>query len=673
MTDFYTDRDKEGWLESVTEDMLLAGRQVTINWMDYYSSGYNQTYNNQRTDADPNNEDVDVQVNRMFPAMVQEMAVQAQRRPMIMVEPHDEQGIDAESAKVWEGILQHQYLNELNMVDLNQNASMDAWNFGLYVAKVYWEPKAEWDVDRRVWIGKPQTSLVYPPFFGADPEAEAIDMATPYVFSERRVPIDWVLQRWGTTPEMKAKILKAAETDPYNTDFARQTNNTIFGRIRNWFTPSAGASSQSVLQNAYNRDKGVGLKGSGPSRGRLLELIAGARGLGNQTDIRNYSGSPRYLTLSEIYFRDLTEGQKTDLQDIPREELLDSGALVPHADGTLRVGDPTAFKKSAPHLKEGDVPTIADMPQRKNDLSEPEFPRGRFVLKIGRDLVLNPEKKDQIYPYKRWPYITAVNHRLPHVWQGLNGTEMSEPLQTLINSTYTSMLNWVKFHGNPQKVYEEGAVSDTKKLTNKPGGMIPMKEGKIDKIRDLPPAPLSGGFDRIISGLNNEIQSMALKPDQATGRGTSGNQTATEIATKQEADIIRSSLQIMQRDQFNKEIMELVVELDQANLKPGDMVKLSGKEFAARLHEIEEGLLDLEFAIKLQIGTGLPFDKEKKKQDIERLAQFTGPFPIMDKILEVFEIDDPEETLEKIEGYREYLAFVEQRKQQLEQEQADAV
>ncbi|MBC8218362.1 MAG: hypothetical protein H8E73_07850, partial [Planctomycetes bacterium] len=136
---------------------------------------------------------------------------------------------------------------------------------------------------------------------------------------------------------------------------------------------------------------------------------------------------------------------------------------------------------------------------------------------------------------------------------------------------------------------------------------------------------------------------------------------------KQNADLVRTTLQVQRRDTWNAEIMELVKEMDQANLEVGDWLKLTSKEFTSRLAEYTDAFKALEFAVKLKIGTGLPIDKEKKKQDLERLADKIGVIPILKELLEAFEIENVDEVLQRVEEYQEFLAFVEQKRLQEEQ------
>lgn len=671
MTDFYEDRNQEDWLANVTEDMILAGQERTKAWSTIWSSGLNQVYNNQRSGIKADDNDVDIQINQSWPAMMQETALQAQRRPMIKVEPHDEEQSDEDAAKFWEGHLQHRWVTDLDMGAINEAASLDAFCYGLYIAKVYWEPKAEWDEKNRRWVGRPIVNLMFPPYFGADPEAEKIDMSTSYIYTGRRVSVDWMLQRWGwnandtKNEEMTRMILDAAGEDPYNSDFTREMGSDQGPVIQ------PHGTSETQMASSFQREDGSDLE-SISNRGRLVNLINQARGFGSSNDVRNVKGRPRHLTLQEIYFRDLTEGQKTDAQTIPMEELAAQGSIEKRDDEMWVVANPEAFKKSAPHLKEGMVPSSGDMPTRTNEWMEPTFPRGRIVLKIGKDKILNPKESEQVYPYKRWPVVTGVFHALPHLWQGLNGTEMSEGPQYWLNACYTQLLNWINYHGNPQKEVDPSKLAHPEqKVTGHAGGTIEVAPNQLGKaVANLEPAKLSPGIPAIVQMVERHMQGIGGKNDQALGRESVGSkETATAIAAKQQSELVRTTLQIQHRDNWNMEVMDLVKEMDQANLEPGDWVKLAGKDFMSRSAEVTAALLNLEFAIKLEIGTSLPFDREKKKQDMERLAAILGAIPMAERLLEAFEVDKPEEILERIEGYQQFMAFLEQKRQ--EQEQAE--
>jgi len=321
MVDFYKDQADPTYLATITDDMVKAASVPTKEWMEFMDDGVRQVYNDQKTGAVISDGDEDVQVNGDWPAMMQEVAVQAQRRAMVLVEPHDPEQMDEAAANIWKGVLQHQYVNDLNMQEINKEAAIDAFIYGVYIAKVLWDQKAEWDLEKRIWIRRPVVNLMHPPFFGADPEAEKIDRSTPYVYSGRRVSIDWILQRWGDTPAMRAKILEEVEKDPYNSDSGGGGANRLprFGPM---------GTSETNLDGANQRENQGDLRRINRSnRGRLANLIERSRGMAQNQDIRNYSGTPRNATLLEVYWRDMTAQQQQDVKEIPGDELIADGSV----------------------------------------------------------------------------------------------------------------------------------------------------------------------------------------------------------------------------------------------------------------------------------------------------------------------------------------------------------
>jgi len=198
-----------------------------------------------------------------------------------------------------------------------------------------------------------------------------------------------------------------------------------------------------------------------------------------------------------------------------------------------------------------------------------------------------------------------------------------------------------------------------------------MKPNKIDKIKNLEMANMPSDVMDIALQLQRDQQSQSGKHDQALGRGSSGDQTAREIAAKENADAVRNILQIQNKDEWIKQVMGLVAEMDRANFEPGDWARMLENGALAGMAELTTELLSMEFTISLKIGTDLPIDKARKKNDMLELADRLGPFAMARQLLEVYELDakEVEEILDRLDGYRDYEAFMaEQERLQAEQE-----
>jgi len=626
-------------LKGMTKDMVEAGEEVTKRWSTLWNDGLNYICNNQLVGKGRKEGWPAIQVNYIWPAVRQQWAIEAERRPLIVAIPY--QNKDADIAAFWQGILQYQFKEDLNIPMLGIAASVDAAIYGMYIAKTFWEPEVEWDADAKMWKGAPRTNLVWPPFFGCDPEAEKVDTAA-YVYSKRRVAVDWAITRW---PEYEDEI-KTAALEDFDAD---KIGNFLMGG----------------LQKSYDDDRGTGIPDN-PNDGRLADLITRARGVNEYgTKPTDDTGRPQYVTLSEIYFRDYSTTKQEEVEDVTQEELLDREAIYKDDEGIFRVGNVAELGSRNKALKEGDVITRGDWPARvTREYDEPDFPWGRMVFKAG-ETILNPEEEDQVYPYRKWPFTVGVHHVLPHIWQGMNAVEMPRGLQDWINIGGSHILNYVKYFGDPITIIEDGGLAEGKKLNAAAGAVWRVK--KMSKVRREPPPPASQGLFQAQGGMIKEIQEQLASSEVARGQTAAGRQTATEIATLQQSAMISSSLQLKQKDEWVRRIMQIVAELDQVNMKPGQMVRIAGDKFEDIAATYTEEHRALKFDVNLKIGTSLPFDTERKKQDAERLAAVFGPIVVAQEILDAFEVENKDEMLEKIE---EYQAFQQWRAEQMEAAEA---
>lgn len=631
-----SDKPKLDDLNTRIDEMLETGRQSQQEWADLWADGLNYIFNNQLSGKDRKNFDP-IQVNYIYPAVAQEQAVMAQRRVDLLVKPQ-EIG-DKEAAAVWGPILKWQRENEIDIAMLKIAASLDAKTHGHYIAKVYWEPQLEWVPEKSRYRGGIQVNLVPPSFFGCDPDAEKIDGAA-YVFSHRRVLVDWAKQRW---PNMADKIEEAADAEGENP--------------HGFVVP--GESTP------VNTD-------SGPNEleGRLVSLLAKARGgeAGGQTQ-SDPTGRQRsrYVTLTEIYFKDFSMTTKQESEPVPAEELLASGDI--RKDGEIyRVAKPARFDG----LKAGDVILSDEWPTRvKNTWKEPKYPFGRVVLRIGQDCILNPKEEDQVWHQRHWPYVVGVNALLPHVWQGLNGVEMGRGLQDWINISAAVMAEYVKQHSRPITVVEEGAIAEDPKrkgvagkLRTTAGAIWKVVKGGIGRVERMSPPTMSSGTVAFYEMMARECQNQTGAQDVALGRTARGPQTAEEVATLATNARLRSAVPTMLMDAWDMGIMERVVELNLAYMQPGDRVRILGDQNRDRVAYIDQLHLDAKFDLDMDVETTLPFDKERRKQDAERLYERIG-LPYLGRLLEVFEVKDKDEILQ---AHGEYQAFL-QYQQQIEAQQ----
>jgi len=628
-----TDSSRNQWLIDATRAMVHQARAETDGWITLWQDALNYVFNNQLAGKKRKEGWPAVQANYIFPAVIQEIALHAQRRPRILARPYEQS--DLEAAEVWNGLLQFQYDEVLDMAMLNIAASLDAKVYGIYVAKTLWEPKAFWDTEQRRWIGEPRANLIRPEFFGADPEAEKLRDAQ-YVYSQRRVSTQWAMNRW---PDFADQIQQAAHEQ--REDMYQQF--TIPGYDR-------------------DRDKDEGIPST--TEGRLVNLLTRFRDT-QQAPIPTKSkpdGIPPKVTLTEVYFRDLEERDGKDPQAIPAKELESQGAIYLENE-VWKVGNPEFF---GGRYKEGEVFSDADWPTEDMGVGpEPVFPYGRYVLKVGEgegETILNPEEKAQVWPYRRWPYVVGVNHILPHTWRGLNATEMPKGLQDWMNISFSHLLNYVKFFGDPLVLKEEGAVKAGTKLKVKAGAIWNLLRGGMNKIKRDPPPTMGNGVPQAIQFIARQLQDDTGIHEPSRGQTTAGKQTATEIATLQTAVQTRVGLQLIYKDLWAKEVMQRVADLDKAHMTPGEIVRIVGEDKARAVTQMTQQALDLKFDVVLKVGTALPFDQERRKQDAERLFTHLG-MAYLPELLDAFEIENKEEILARAEAWQQLQQLMAQQQQ----------
>jgi len=300
------------------DEYVLAGLGVTQNWLILWRDALNYTFNNQLYNFDESAWPEGwprIQSNYIFPGFEQGKAILSQRRPQIIASPYEDG--DVEGARFWQKVLQYQFTKELNMPLKSLAAYMDCAVYGYCVAKVIWEPQLAWDGQRAMdqngnllppnWTGGPVVRLLHPAYFGADPEAEDIQEAA-YVFSRRRVRVEWAKQRW---PDHKMAIEAASRvSDTVDELWSRDAQD---GPL--W----------------YSDQPGPGLPG--PVEGRLASMM----GWSQRQGAKRFDGStgmvrPTYVTVEEVYWRDDTARPNWDNEDVPKEELLARGEVVYDGD-----------------------------------------------------------------------------------------------------------------------------------------------------------------------------------------------------------------------------------------------------------------------------------------------------------------------------------------------------
>lgn len=644
--------------------MVATAKPVTQQWARLWQDGQNYLYNNQLADKERGNHFPRVQINQIYPAAHQELALLASRKPKIEIEGSGPEQTD--KATFWRGDLQYRYDKTLHMGLKTILASLDGTWSGWFIGYVYPEERAWWDEQRQKWVYEPKVELVHPLYFGLDPNAETFEDAQ-YVYCQKVMPVELALRTW---PDRKAEIEKAA------TDYVPDDDPTLdmgFGMR----APAA-------------QSKGTTEKGTAPKQdveGELVGLINQARGGAPADRGGGAEAGKKVVLVTIVHYRDYDEEDGEELAPYSREELEQGGALTLGADNVFHVGDPAhpAFERTKTNLAEGDVLSRADWPHRVvRDYKKPKYPYGRVVYILGGDVLLNPEDKDQRWDRRKWPYVVGKRLPLPHVPQGLNSVEMARSSQDWINVVWSHILNWVKNFADPaRRVEKQGLLGKVAELGNKikimAGQVFEVKTGSKG-VEFISPPELPQGLLQVTQFMTKQTQDSMSQHDNAMGAPAPTDQTATASSIQQAATQTSVGLSMVFLDAWILAVMEQVAELDAMYLEAGDAVRLAGtSDTPEQWAEYCDEYADLDFDIKLDVGVALPHDVERRKLDTERLFQmFASPPPVpalWALAAEAFNVPDKKKFLDSITQYQQFQAWQQQQAllaQEMAQQQAQA-
>ena len=591
------------------DEMVRIGFDATRSWSTIWQDGLDYVFNNQLARQRRRKGWDRIQSNYIYPAIVQTMATIAQRRPKVVAQPVDPS--DAPTAASWGRVLQWQFDKVLDMSAKLMAAALDGAVFGHYVAKTFWEPKARWNAHRKQWIGQPRVTIVHPQYFAADPQAERVEEAD-FVVCRRRVPTAYAIARW---PAWREAIIRAA---------AAESSDSYLAGIGG--LPEQAPSGYDTDTNADG------------SEGRLVRLI-------NRRFSHTAGGGGTeaggYVTIEEIYFRDLTERPSTERSDVPYEQLATMGLIVEGADGRWV-----------------DATTHEAFTQRQErivrEFAEPVYPFGRYVLRIGAGndrVILNDAEDRQVWPHANWPYTVGVNALLPHVWCGLNHVEMARGHQDWLNISMSHMANYVRQFADPIVKVEQGALqggddggSVARKIAARAGAIWKMARGKLDRAQRIPPPPMSESLLGFYQLMSEGIKDQLGVQDVALGKQSHGPTTATEVwqlaANSRHATTLKSVL----LDSFTQRVMGGVLELDQANMTPDEQVRIAG---GAGPVTVTGDMLAGYYDVSLDVAMALPFDQQRRQQEALALHGVLGE-AYLPELLAAFEVPNVDEILQRI-------------------------
>lgn len=531
---------------------------------------------------------------------------------------------DIDAARAFQQAGQWQWDKDLKMALKRIQSSLDSKIYGYSVIHNWWEEKETWDSKALGWKGRTKSEVIKPDYFGADPDAESSEDWS-FCYTSREVTVGWAVQRW---PELAEQIRKASqeqlEQEPgASTDHADWTMNQNN-------VDSEDGSSEGQIVGLIRKAQGSRYTGEN----------AGEKGPGDNMDDQS-------VTLQQIFFKDYETRQQTVMELIPAPELAAQGLLEDDGQGHI-------FNPQTEELwGEENWPT-----REKRKYDEPLYPTGRYVLRIGK-VILNPKKEDQRWSYRSWGFVVKPNYILPHMWQGMGSVPMSKQLQDWMNVAGSHMTNYLKFFGDPRIVVEKGALVkdphlNKPRLLSKAGAIWVVAKNAINRIRVDPPVGAPSGTMDFISFFAQELRNSSGMQEQTQGIAGK-NMTAAESTRLNANSRLRVALMGVIEEEALKSTADQLAELNQENWEVDEWVRILGQNNRKGIMQITQGMKSSKYDVDIKIGTSMPFDKERRRQEyVEVAALVANPanFPMLEELLVEFDIPNMDEILQKVEGYK---------------------
>jgi hypothetical protein len=135
----------------------------------------------------------------------------------------------------------------------------------------------------------------------------------------------------------------------------------------------------------------------------LLQLILQSDKMSGQQSVREEERE--FVKISEQYRKNYDTTNEKLEGDVPEQELIDNGTIIPDNGQFLDAKTKQPFPREK-------------WPRRVvQEWKQPKYPYGQHVIR-NEDVILNPD--NQRYPYSRWPFIVTPHYLLPFMWQGVD-------------------------------------------------------------------------------------------------------------------------------------------------------------------------------------------------------------------------------------------------------------
>ena len=620
-------KDDEKLVDKI-EKMESSGMEITRRWHTIWDEGMRYFFSQHDNRIRKNSDWEFIVVNYIWPTAIQEIAKLAKNNPKIFAVPYTDD--DAAAAEVWQGAVQWQWETALRM-RLNQVAGLFCGKiFGYRVSKVFWNDRVQWDDEQKQWIGDVQYKLWHPALFWADGQENINDGNCGTV---RWVTLDYAQSMWPKFKKEFAEIAVSTKSDEYKKSYG-------ISHFRQ-ATSSDGTHYEQDDDTDINKNSSVST---------LLSLIDEAGCVTGDTDTK-------MVRISEVYFKDDEEKHVKEEQPIPAEQLMQMGF---QSDGLGVIYDTQLQPLNA---ETWPIQTI-------REYDEPVYPYGRLILSAGcgqNRIILNPDKDSQRWGYKRWPFVVVPHYMLPFMWQGVNAVTLYKSTQDMINTSVVHMINNLKQFGDPRIAVEEGAIAANPKtkrpwsISSAAGAVLRLARGGLGKYRVEPPMPISPAAAGIYELFSQEYKNLTGMQAVAQGQQLRSGTTATEAQHLAVSSNDRIFLQSIYEDEWVKEVACLIAWTMQEYYDEGRWVRIVGQDKIEGIQQITTKEKSVKYDMKVEAGTTLPFDEEKrlaKYQTAYQLLENPTANPMLPEILRILEVPNWKKMLDELPAYIKYKQFV---------------
>ena len=599
-----------------TDEIIINGNKSHERWIDIYDAALRYSLGDQTHDKKRQGGWQKININRIYPALMQSVSMTANRDTDIRGVPIS--GADYAGADKWTGHLQWQYEEGIDVDNLRMQMALSGKIFGNYIARPYWDDKYQWDEDAKKWRGGAKVSIELPFFTVVDPNLRDNDIQkAEYVYVMKRRPLRDAIQMY---PEFETELRRHADAEV-----------DISGQELSLWDKAKRSLSAAILNGDKSRD-------TGPMRTSSQLLLDALIGEDDNWDNYQNENAPKYVTIYEIYLKDDSTTKKKTEEPLGVDEFPE-GALV-EKNGQYVMGDAKFFKENGiKGARKGQVVSVenGNWPTKvTEEWEEPKYPYGRLVIRVG-DTQLNPKYKDERIPYKcGWPVLYGQNLPLPFSPHGLNDIEMAREPQDWLNAMASGLAGHTLSTAFPPVIIEEGTLQNDPENKNVaaevrpgPGYFIKTSKDRSNGLQFRNPGQLSNDVMTFYNILNSHTDDVLGSQNVLKGKSSSGEQTSTEIATLDRNASQRLNLAGRLLDEFTVKLMNHVLEISKYHLQPGDTVKVLGERFAETIetedgfqftinqHEVEldEEDFDSDFTLELEVVEHTPFARESRKQD----------------------------------------------------------